>query len=166
MRLTTVVTCGLALGCLLGSPWAASAGQVTQVTLSPASPVAPGTAVTVTVDATAPCGAIEINFGDGGAAQTFPIITLPLHQAHTYKTAGTFTITAKGQANCTGQQTTTLQVAAGHVDRVTVSPSPTKGVPLTVTVNATPPCGAIQINFGDGVVTTFPVTTLPLQQQH
>src|SRR5882724_8620398 len=100
MKILSVARLALFAPCLLLLASAAEAGLVTQVTLSPASPVAPGTAVTVTVDATAPCGAIEINFGDGGAAQTFPIITLPLHQAHTYKTAGTFTITAKGQANC------------------------------------------------------------------
>jgi uncharacterized repeat protein (TIGR01451 family) len=55
---------------------------------------------------------------------------------------------------------------AGQVTQVSVSASPRQGTPVTVTVAATPPCGAIEINFDDGTVTTFPVVTLPLVKTH
>ena len=123
---------------LAAAPSTVSAAQVTQVTLSPASLVGPGTTVAVVVAATAPCGAIEINFGDG-TDQTFPVSTLPLSKTHAYAAAGTFTVTAKGQGNCTGQVTTTLQVAVGHVTGVTTSPaSPVApGTTVAVVVAAT-----------------------------
>jgi uncharacterized repeat protein (TIGR01451 family) len=84
-------------------------GQVTSITLSPASPVAPGTSVTVTVNASAPCGAIGINFGEGSEI-VFPIFSLPLQRSHTYNTAGTFSIVATGHGNCSGQTSTSLVV--------------------------------------------------------
>lgn len=84
-------------------------GHVTTIVLSPASPVAPGTSVTVTVNGAAPCGAIEINFGDG-TDQTFPVSGVPFAQAHAYPNTGTFAISAKGQGNCGGQATASLVV--------------------------------------------------------
>jgi hypothetical protein len=97
-------------------------GHVTTIALSPASPVAPGTSVTVTVSGVAPCGAIEINFGDG-ADQTFPISGVPFSQAHAYPNTGTFTITAKGQGNCTGQTTASLVVAPPVVQKTDLTVS-------------------------------------------
>jgi len=85
-------------------------GQVSSITLSPASPVAPGTTVTITVNGAGACGAIEINFGDG-VDQTFAVSGVPFSHAHAYPTAGTFTIAAKGQGNCGGQTSTSLVVA-------------------------------------------------------
>jgi uncharacterized repeat protein (TIGR01451 family) len=85
-------------------------GQVASIALSPASPVAPGTTVTITVNGTGPCGAIEINFGDT-VDQTFAVSGVPFAQTHAYPNAGTFTITAKGQGNCGGQTSTSLVVA-------------------------------------------------------
>jgi uncharacterized repeat protein (TIGR01451 family) len=84
-------------------------GQVSSITLSPVSPVAPGTNVIITVSGVAPCGSIEINFGDT-VDQTFAVSGVPFSLAHTYPNAGTYTITAKGQGNCSGQTSTSLVV--------------------------------------------------------
>lgn len=94
---------------------AAAQGAVTSVTFSPPSPVTPGTTVTVTVNGTSPCGGIEINFGDGTDV-VFPISQPPLVQTHQYNTAGTFTVTAKGQGNCSGQVSATLVVQTRPAD--------------------------------------------------
>ncbi len=106
----------LALASVIGAGRGAAAGlagqgQITSVTLSPASTVTPGTSVTVVVNASQGCGAIEINFGDTTVI-TFPVITLPLQQTHVYPNAGAYTVTVRGQGNCTGQTSTTLQVVA------------------------------------------------------
>jgi len=92
-----------------GVPAAAMQGQISSITLSPASPVVPGTTVTVTVSGAGACGAIEINFGDG-TDQTFAVSSVPFSQSHTYTHEGSFTITAKGQGNCGGQVTKSLVV--------------------------------------------------------
>jgi len=117
MRLTKVAILILTLAWLAALPRAAAlqGGEVTQVTFSPASPVAPGTTVTVTVAATRTCGAIEISFGDG-AVQTFTILTpLPLKRTHTYLNRGMFTVIARGGTvrggdNCGGSVSRVLQV--------------------------------------------------------
>jgi uncharacterized repeat protein (TIGR01451 family) len=85
-------------------------GHLTTVTLSSAQ-VTPGSSVTITVAGVLPCGAVQIDFGDGNVV-TFPLSTLPFQQSHTYPNAGTFTIVAKGQGNCSGQASATLQVKA------------------------------------------------------
>jgi len=134
-------------------------GHLTTITLSPASPVAPGTSVTITVNGTAPCGAIEINFGDG-ADQTFPVSAVPFSQAHAYPNAGTFAITAKGQGNCTGSASTQLVVqnAAPKTD-LTVSlqvASPVvtgRSDPAVVTVHngsAAASSVAVRVTFSGG----------------
>jgi uncharacterized repeat protein (TIGR01451 family) len=102
-------------------------GQVASIALSPASPVAPGPTVTITVNGTGACGAIEINFGDT-VDQTFAVSGVPFAQTHAYPNAGTFTITAKGQGNCGGQTSTTLVVA------VPPPPPPPQKPDLTVTI--------------------------------
>jgi uncharacterized repeat protein (TIGR01451 family) len=107
-------------------------GHVASITLAPASPVAPGTNVTITVNGTGACGAIEINFGDG-VDQTFAVSGVPFSQTHAYPNAGTFTITAKGQANCGGQTSTTLVVA------VSPPPPPPQKPDLTVSIHQETP---------------------------
>ena len=158
----------LILGCAAFAPSAAFAqGHVTTIVLSPASPVAPGTNVTVTVSATAPCAAIEINFGDGTDVP-FPTSALPLVIPHAYPNPGTFTIAAKGQGNCSGQASTTLQVRQGSVTGVTFSPaSPVApGTAVNVTVAASAPCTTMQVDFGDGTLQVFQVNGLPFHQTH
>lgn len=87
-----------------------AAANVTGVTLSPASPVVPNTSVTITVTGTNPCGAVEINFGDGEVI-TYPITALPYSKTRVFPAAGSFTIAVKGQGNCGGQASTILEVA-------------------------------------------------------
>lgn len=153
---------------LAGAPAAAARqGRVTSITLSPASPVAPGTSVSITVAASSPCGAIEVNFGDG-ADVTFPISAPPMTVQHAYANAGTFAIVAKGQGNCSGQAATSLSVQTGVVQAVQLSPaSPvTPGSTVTIKVIAQAPCPVIALKFGDGASATVNVSSLPLNQQH
>jgi uncharacterized repeat protein (TIGR01451 family) len=149
-----------------GGPAAAMQGQISGIALSPASPVLPGTTVTITVNGSGPCGAVALNFGDG-SGQTFPISGLPFSQAHAYANAGTFTITASGQGNCQGSQTTALVVRNGTVQSLSASPaSPNVASPVTFTVSGTTPCPSIRLAFGDGATATVNATSLPVQQTH
>jgi hypothetical protein len=103
-------------------------GQVTSITPSPVQALA-GQTVTFTVTGSAPCGAIEINFGDG-VDQTFAISGVPFTQTHVYANAGTFTVTAKGQGNCSG-----LAVAQLIVQK----PAPPPTTDLTVSLQVASP---------------------------
>jgi uncharacterized repeat protein (TIGR01451 family) len=150
----------------VGVSAASMQGQINSIALSPASPVLPGTTVTIAVNGSGPCGAVTLNFGDD-AVQTFAISGLPFSHGHAYPIAGTFTITASGQGNCRGTQTSTLVVRNGAVQSLTTSPgSPNIGSPVTFTVSGTTPCPSIQLNFGDGATTTVNATSLPVQQTH
>ena len=44
--------------------------------------------------------------------------------------------------------------------------SPSVNQAATVTVTATDPCGAVHIDFGDGMAQTYPITVLPFNTQH
>ena len=83
---------------------------VTGVSVSPPSPTI-NQAATVTVTGQNPCGAVEIDFGDG-AKTTYPLQApgLPFSVPHTWTTTGPKTIAAKGQGNCTGQVNASIQV--------------------------------------------------------
>src|SRR5206468_2970595 len=92
---------------------------------------------------------------------------LPVVQSHTYSQGGAFTIVATGDGVCNGRAQASVSVQSpGRVTAVIVSASPTKGTPVTFTVQGTPPCGTVQMNFGDGTIVTVPATTLPLVQTH
>ena len=119
MTLRSFSLCTRILAVLIGSVSAADA-QVMNVAVSP-SPALVGQPVTVTVTGgSAPCGAVEIDYGDG------TVITyasgVPLVQSHTWTTVGNKTVIARGQANCTGQATVTVSVgkkgAVGVSNRV------------------------------------------------
>jgi Big-like domain-containing protein/BACON domain-containing protein/all-beta uncharacterized protein len=84
-----------------------SNAQVTAVTVS--SPRTQDSPATVTVHGTNPCGAVQINFGDG-QANTYPTTTLPVSFAHTWTSGGYKTVTATGHGNCTGQVSSTIFV--------------------------------------------------------
>ncbi len=57
-------------------------------------------------------------------------------------------------------------IRAGVV-AVSVSPaSPTVNQAATVTVTGQDPCGAVHIDFGDGIAQTYPITGLPFITQH
>src|SRR5262245_61524243 len=83
--------------------------QVTTVKVS--SPVYVGVPATVKVGESGACGAVSINFGDRTSV-TYPIADgrLPFDQSHTWQREGTFTVTATGQGNCTGTDTTSVTV--------------------------------------------------------
>lgn len=81
---------------------------VTGVSVS-SSTVGVNTSVNVTVTGGNPCGAVQINFGDGQAPY-LPISALPYGTSHSWDTAGTYTITASGQGNCGGQASTSITV--------------------------------------------------------
>ena len=99
---------GLVAAALLGSVSAAHA-QVTKVEVTP-SPAILGQPATVTVTGgSAPCGAVQVNYGDGQAS-TYPISALPLVQTHVWNTVGNKTVVASGQGNCTGQATVTVGI--------------------------------------------------------
>lgn len=81
---------------------------VTGVSVSP-STAAVNTTVTVTVVGGNPCGAVQINFGDGDAPY-LPIEGLPYQRTHNYASEGTYTVTATGMGNCYGQASTTITI--------------------------------------------------------
>jgi hypothetical protein len=69
-------------------------------------------AVRFTVSGTNPCGAVEINFGDGMRTATYPIRQLPVTVAHDYQRSGEFVVTVRGASACAGSATTRARVTA------------------------------------------------------
>ena len=84
-------------------------GSSTSVEISP-SPVGVNQSANVIVHGSNPCGAVELNFGDGSVVQTYPITQLPAYFAHTWTTTGQKTVTAIGHGNCSGQTSTVVTV--------------------------------------------------------
>ena len=153
----------------------AAAGTVTGVRASVPS-VAAGTAFSVTVSGTNPCGAAHVNYGDGTAI-TYAITGLPSTHSHKYERPGTYAIVARGMGNCDGEATTRIQVtgppvpppppppAASEITGVTFEPR--RGVvrqPVTIGVTGRGPC-AFSVNFGDGNVQEVS-GTLPQRVNH
>jgi EF hand len=68
-----------------------------------------GQSVGVTVTGTNPCGAVEIDQGDGTVV-THPISALPATIPYTYKQPGTYIVRARGMGNCDGQTQTRVRV--------------------------------------------------------
>ena len=147
---------------------AAAAGTVTRVAVSPER-IAAGAAVTITVSGTNPCGAAQITYGDGEAV-VYAITGLPYQQRHVYATAGTYTITGKGQGNCDGEVTTTVSVAPApappppppappqappaapgtQITAVELAPMPVRiGEPVTINVKGAGSC-VYEVHYGDG----------------
>ena len=81
---------------------------VTSVVVSPAV-IAPGQAAAVIAYGTNPCGLVHISFGDGNG-QHFPIVQLPFGVSYAWPSPGTYTVTATGHGNCSGQVSTTVTV--------------------------------------------------------
>ena len=147
---------------LLTSAHAALAqGSATNVAVAPRT-VAEGGTVSVTVTGTNPCGAVRINYGDGGDAITYAISALPVTQSHLYPRAGTYTLTAEGMGNCGGTPTTTLAVSAPPppvpppspatptITSVEIAPTPARiQEPVPVVARGTGRC-AYEVRYGDG----------------
>jgi len=110
-------------------------GALTKVSAS-AAVVATGQAVSFTEDGTNPCGAANLNYGDGTVI-TYPITSLPAQQTHAYERPGTYTVTARGMGNCDGEASTTIQVRRAVV---TPEPQPPKGPHITA-LEFAPPAG-------------------------
>lgn len=150
-------------------------GAITKVTPSAAVVVA-GQTVSFTEDGTNPCGAANLNYGDG-VVITYPITGLPAQQTHSYDKAGTYTVIARGMGNCDGEATTTVQVKRAVV---TQEPEPPKGPhitavefapavgitrqPLTIIVSGAGTC-RFTASYGDGNSQEFKVE-LPYRFQH
>ena len=115
-----------------------SVSHVGAISFSPAS-VITGQAAIVTVNGSSSCGALQLDYGDG-TVNTYALTGLPTSQSHTWTTAGTKTITATGQGNCTGQSSATLSVATNPVPSVSLT-APANGsaytAPATITMTAT-----------------------------
>jgi hypothetical protein len=84
-----------------------------------------------TVRGNNPCGAVELNYGDG-AAVTHAIRDLPVTISYEYKRTGDFTVRARGQGNCDGTATASVRVTAVRPQ----PPTPPVTPPAT-----TPPAG-------------------------
>jgi PKD repeat protein len=138
----------------------ASGGTITKVSASP-SVVVTGQTVLFTEEGTNPCGASNMNYGDG-IVITYAITELPAKQSHIYEKPGTYTVIARGMGNCDGEATTTVQVKPAAAPPPPPAPSgphitgvefvPPQGVirrPVTFVVNGIGPC-RFTANFGDG----------------
>ena len=133
-----------------------SAGTVTAV--APSAPsIGVGATLSVTASGTNPCGAANIDYGDGTAI-TYALTGLPTTQTHVYQRPGTYSIVARGMGNCDGQATAKVEVTgqappeptAGEISGIGFTPK--IGVaqqPVAINVAGRGPC-SYTINFGDG----------------
>lgn len=145
---------------LIGTARPTAAGTVTGVSLSTRT-IVTGTAISVTVTGSNPCGAAHIIYGDG-AAITYAITGLPTTQTHVYDTPGKYTITARGMGNCDGEATTTLSVTRPEeppaqpaapppaISEVKFTPATARvREPVTITVRGSGVC-PYDVTYGDG----------------
>ena len=73
------------------------------------SAAAAGGATEFTVSGRNPCGAVNLDYGDGQAI-THPIRALPVTISHTYARAGSYQVRARGMGNCDGEASMTVRV--------------------------------------------------------
>jgi len=120
-----------------------------------------GQQVAVDVTGVNPCGAVNIDYGDG-TALTYAIEQLPITKGHTYEYGGAYTIKATGMGNCDRTATTRITISgppppppsppqqSGKVTSVDFQPS-TASVrePVKITVSGSDSC-AFDVDFGDG----------------
>jgi hypothetical protein len=129
-------------------------GVVTAATVS-ATTATVGTPISVSVTGKNPCGAVNIDWGDG-TALTYAIEDLTTTQKHTYETAGNYTIVARGMGNCDGATSLKIRIdpAPGQPDRPQLSsftvsiPGPV-GSSIGVTAHGNGTC-RMTVDFGDG----------------
>jgi pimeloyl-ACP methyl ester carboxylesterase len=127
-----------------------------------------GSTVTMGASATDADGAItRVEFYDGTTLLTTDT-TSPYGVSWTPQ-AGTHSLSAKAYDDLNAMTASTSRtISVVHIGSVTVSPSPVvQGQPTTITVNGSATgCGAVEINYGDGVVNTYALSSLPYQQTH
>jgi hypothetical protein len=83
-------------------------GAVTSVTAE--QDPANGGVFLITVNGTRPCGAVNLDTGDGSSITHACLI--PATISHEYTRTGQFTVRATGQGNCDGAATTTVRVTS------------------------------------------------------
>jgi len=73
---------------------------------------------------TNPCGALEVDFGDGTRVATYPIRQFPVTIAHDYPKVGTYNATVRGAGGyCGGAVKTTVRVARAAATPWSVPPA-------------------------------------------
>jgi len=150
LSIVTAVTIGVAATQQRGTVTGVSAARSARV----------GQQIAVDVTGTNPCGAVNIDYGDGTAI-TYATETLPITKGHTYAYGGTYTIKATGMGNC--ERTATTQITISGPPRPPAPPAlsgkitsvdfqPSSGAvrePVKIVVNGSDSC-AFDIDFGDG----------------
>src|SRR5215471_2239088 len=165
-----VVFAGLLLG-FFAAAVGAQRGVVEAVQPS-ASSIKATTPLSLKVTGRNPCGAVNINWGDGTAI-TYAITGLPNMQQHAYTYGGAYAIVASGMGNCDGQATTKVQVSgpapppppSTEITAVKFSPMP--GIarqPTTISVEGRGTC-AFAVDYGDGNTQSFS-SELPHRMTH
>ena len=133
---------------ILAPPGLAQRGVIESVTPGSRT-VDTGQALDLTVRGINPCGAVEIDPGDG-SAQVLPISHLPATVTITLRKPGQYTIRAKGQGNCDGTASVDVRAVGRDLttsqrseDPARAEPRSREDVPLTprrtVTVRGTDP---------------------------
>ena len=89
------------IGMSVATVFAGQRGVVSEVRSSAAT-VEPGTVVSFTASGTNPCGAVNLNFGDGTVV-TYPISQLPATIQHAFAGPGSYQVIARGMGNCDGE---------------------------------------------------------------
>jgi hypothetical protein len=107
---------------LLALPGQPQRGVIAGVRLSDQT-ARTGQSVSVTVTGRNPCGAVEIDQGDGTVV-THAISALPATIPYTYKQAGTYTVRARGMGNCDGQTETRVRVTGPPLQPPPQPPAP------------------------------------------
>jgi len=89
-----------------------------------------------TVTGTRPCGAVNLDTGDGSSITH--AVLIPATISYEYKRTGQFTVRASGQGNCDGLATTTVRVTSV---RPAPPPAPPPATPTPTPTPTTPPAG-------------------------
>ena len=147
---------------VLAPPALAQRGVIESVTPGSRT-VETGQSLSLTVRGTNPCGAVEIDPGDG-SAQVLPISHLPATVTITLRKPGQYTIRAKGQGNCDGTASVDVRAVGRDLTTSQRSEDPSRAeprrreeVPLTarrtVTVRAADPWTdtGVRVLEGDAV---------------
>ena len=92
----------------------------------PDQSVRTGQTLNMTFTGTNPCGAVEVNQGDGTVV-THPISALPATISYAYKQPGTYVIRARGMGNCDGQTETRVRVTGPPLQPAPQPQTPPRG---------------------------------------
>ena len=116
---------GLSFAVILAATASLSAqqrGVVNRVTASAAA-IEVGKPVSFTASGTNPCGAVNINYGDGNVI-THPITDVPATIPYTYARPGTYQVIARGMGNCDGEAVVSVRVDAAAPAAPAAAPAP------------------------------------------